>query len=168
MPSVFRGWTPTFTPGQRERERSNSDFSQHLSLSLYLPFSHPLFTFIHLKLWQRTGYFNWRNNSLFRMNMNTEHEMWQNGTMADIICSSLFTVCSEPRRMRDVQYRKCTHAIFVVNINASLYTVIKKLQRCKLELKPWVKQQNNYIINYYCCYFNNGIIISLRNIPNIS
>lgn len=49
-------------------------------------------------------------------------------TTTDIIRSSLFTVCSEPRRMQDVQYRKCTHAIFVVNINASLYTVIKKLE----------------------------------------
>lgn len=51
MPSVFRGWTPTFTPGQRGAggggDRRNSDFRQHLWLSFHLPFTQPRFAFIH-------------------------------------------------------------------------------------------------------------------------
>lgn len=75
----IQGTDPHFHTGAA-REPSHRDFSQHLSLSLYLPLTQPQFAFIHLNQWQGPGYFNWRNNSISGLNMRDksfhEHGTW--------------------------------------------------------------------------------------------
>lgn len=78
----IQGMNPHFQAGA-EGEPSHRDFSQHLSLSLYLPLTQPQFAFIHLKQWRRPEYFNWTTPSLdliwgINTFMNMEHEMRQN------------------------------------------------------------------------------------------
>lgn len=126
----------TYFYTRAERERSNSDFSQHLSLSLHLSFTHPQFAFIHLNWWQRIGYFNEQNNSLFWMNMkgkcHFEHWTW-NATKLNydwlkirrnlFLGGTYFLYWTHLTHamwltawVRWVQYRKYTHSVFLINI----------------------------------------------------